>query len=93
MCCVCEVYEKFIGVVIGVVLYVVKLIVSVIGKGVVWIWEIFVMKGVCKVVNVIGDVFDKVIKFICDIEVYKNVKNVIDDGSLLRYGGWVEKEE
>lgn len=51
------------------------------------------MKGVRKGVNIIGEVFDKVIKLICEIEVYKNVKDVIDDGSSLRYGGWIEKEE
>ncbi|MDA4133871.1 MAG: hypothetical protein OK454_12225, partial [Thaumarchaeota archaeon] len=32
-------------------------------------------------------------KPIRDTEAYKNVKNVIDDGSSSRYGGWVEKEE
>jgi import inner membrane translocase subunit TIM44 len=38
-------------------------------------------------------VIEKGTRPIRETEAYKNVKNVIDDGSSSRYGGWVEKEE
>uniref|UniRef100_L2FPB2 Mitochondrial import inner membrane translocase subunit TIM44 n=1 Tax=Colletotrichum fructicola (strain Nara gc5) TaxID=1213859 RepID=L2FPB2_COLFN len=49
--------------------------------------------GVRKVANVTGDALDKATKPLRETEAYKNVKDVIDDGSSSRYGGWVEKEE
>ena len=51
------------------------------------------MKGVRKAASVTGDALDKATKPIRETEAYRNVKNVIDDGSSSRYGGWVEKEE
>jgi import inner membrane translocase subunit TIM44 len=43
--------------------------------------------------NITGEVLDKATKPIRETEAYKNVKEVIDDGSSSRYGGWVDKEE
>merc|ERR1719262_1624684 len=51
------------------------------------------MKWVRKGATATGGALDKATKPIRDTEAYKNVKNVIDDGSSSRYGGWVEKEE
>ena len=51
------------------------------------------MKGVRKGANVTGEALDKATKPIRETEAYKSVKDVIDDGSSSRYGGWVEKEE
>ncbi len=51
------------------------------------------MKGVRKGANITGEALDKATKPIRDTEAYKNVKDVIDDGSSSRYGGWVDKEE
>jgi mitochondrial import inner membrane translocase subunit TIM44 len=42
---------------------------------------------------VTGEALDKATKPLRETEAYKNVKDVIDDGSSSRYGGWVEKEE
>ncbi|KAL2353986.1 putative mitochondrial inner membrane translocase subunit TIM44 [Cryomyces antarcticus] len=51
------------------------------------------MKGVRKSVTAVGSGLEKVTRPVRETEAYKNVKNVIDDGSSSRYGGWVEKEE
>ncbi len=72
---------------------VLKTTASAVGKGASWTWETPVMKGVRKGANATGEVLDKATKPIRETEAFKNVKNVIDDGSSSRYGGWLEKEE
>lgn len=64
-----------------------------IGQGAAWTWETPVVKGVRKSVNAAGRGLEKVTRPVRQTEAYKNVKEVIDDGSSSRYGGWVEKEE
>lgn len=71
----------------------VKTTAGAIGKGATWTWETPVMKGVRKGANITGEALDKATKPIRETEAYKNVKDVIDDGSSSRYGGWVDKEE
>lgn len=71
----------------------IKSTASVVGKGAAWTWDTSAMKAVRKGANVTGDALDKATKPIRETEAYKNVKDVIDDGSSSRYGGWVEKEE
>lgn len=66
---------------------------SVIGSTAAWTWDTTVVKGVRKTVGAVGSGLDKATKPVRDTEAYKNVKEVIDDGSSSRYGGWVEKEE
>ncbi|KAH8168477.1 tim44-like domain-containing protein [Sarocladium implicatum] len=88
-----EAYEKSTGAVGGAVGGAVKSTASAIGKGAAWTWDTSVVKGARKAANVTGDALDKATKPIRDTEAYKNVKDVIDDGSSSRYGGWVEKEE
>ncbi|KJZ73286.1 hypothetical protein HIM_07290 [Hirsutella minnesotensis 3608] len=88
-----EAYEKSTGAVSSTASKAVKSTAGAIGKGAAWTWETPVMKGVRKAANVTGEAVDKATKPIRDTEAYKNVKNVIDDGSSSRYGGWVEKEE
>jgi len=88
-----EAYEKSTGAVSSTASHAVKSTASAIGKGAAWTWDTSVMKGVRKAANVTGDAVDKATKPIRDTEAYKNVKDVIDDGSSSRYGGWVEKEE
>lgn len=55
------------------------------------------VKGVRSGVNATGRGIEKITRPARETQVYKsaigNVKNVIDDGSSSRYGGWVEKEE
>ncbi|WQF84658.1 Putative Tim44-like domain, NTF2-like domain superfamily protein [Colletotrichum destructivum] len=88
-----EAYEKSSGAISSAATTAVKTTAGAIGKGAAWTWDTTAMKGVRKVANVTGDVLDKATKPIRETEAYKNVKDVIDDGSSSRYGGWVEKEE
>ncbi|KAK1994448.1 Tim44-like domain-containing protein [Colletotrichum falcatum] len=88
-----EAYEKSSGAISSAATTAVKTTAGAIGKGAAWTWDTTAMKGVRKVANVTGDVLDKATKPIRETEAYRNVKEVIDDGSSSRYGGWVEKEE
>ncbi|KAK1984587.1 Tim44-like domain-containing protein [Colletotrichum cereale] len=88
-----EAYEKSSGAISSAATTAVKTTAGAIGKGAAWTWDTTAMKGVRKVANVTGDALDKATKPIRETEAYKNVKEVIDDGSSSRYGGWVEKEE
>ncbi|KAI1846616.1 hypothetical protein JX265_009080 [Neoarthrinium moseri] len=88
-----EAYESTTGAISSTTGKVLKTTGSAIGKGASWTWDTSVMKGVRKGANITGEALDKATKPIRDTEAYKNVKNVIDDGSSSRYGGWVEKEE
>lgn len=88
-----EAYEKSTGAVSSTASAAIKTTAGAIGKGAAWTWDTSAMKGVRKAANVTGGALDKATKPIRETEAYKNVKNVIDDGSSSRYGGWVEKEE
>ncbi|WYZ42640.1 hypothetical protein EsH8_VI_000339 [Colletotrichum jinshuiense] len=88
-----EAYERSSGAISSAATSAVKTTAGAIGKSAAWTWDTTAMKGVRKVANVTGDVLDKATKPIRETEAYKNVKDVIDDGSSSRYGGWVEKEE
>lgn len=88
-----EAYEKSTGAVSSTASAAIKGTAGAIGKASVWTWETTPMKGVRKAASVTGDALDKATKPIRETEAYRNVKNVIDDGSSSRYGGWVEKEE
>ena len=70
---------------------------KVIGQGAAWTWDTPVMKGVRAGVNLTGKGIDKATKPVRETKAYKktvgSVKEVIDDGSSSRYGGWTEKEE
>ena len=88
-----EAYEKSTGAVTDTVSRTVKTTAGAIGKGATWTWDTSVVKGVRKAANVTGSALDKATAPIRETEAYKNVKDVIDDGSSSRYGGWVEKEE
>ncbi|KKA26296.1 hypothetical protein TD95_001763 [Thielaviopsis punctulata] len=88
-----EAYEKSTGAVSQAASTVVKTTATAVGKGAQWTWETPVVRGVRVAANATGDVLDKATKPLRETEAYKDVKNVIDDGSSARYGGWVEKEE
>lgn len=88
-----EAYEKSTGAVSSTASAAIKGTAGAIGKGAAWTWDTSAMKWVRKGATVTGGALDKATKPIRDTEAYKNVKNVIDDGSSSRYGGWVEKEE
>ncbi|KAL7627877.1 protein translocase subunit [Parahypoxylon ruwenzoriense] len=88
-----QAYENTTGAVSSTAGKVLKSSATAVGKGAAWTWETPVMKGVRKGANLTGDMIDKATKPLRETEAYKNVKDVIDDGSSSRYGGWVEKEE
>lgn len=70
---------------------------KVLGKGAAWTWDTPVVKGVRSGVKATGRGIEKATRPVRETSVYKTtvggVKDVIDDGSSSRYGGWVEKEE
>ena len=70
---------------------------KVLGQGAAWTWDTPVVKGVRAGVNLTGKGIDRATKPVRETAVYKkavgSVKDVIDDGSSSKYGGWVEKEE
>jgi mitochondrial import inner membrane translocase subunit TIM44 len=66
---------------------------KVVGKSATWAWETPVAKVVRKGATVAGDGIEKVTRPVRETEAYKSVKDVIDDGSSSRYGGWAEREE
>ena len=66
---------------------------KVLGKSAAWTWDSSVVKGVRSGVNATGRGIDAATKPVRETKMYKSVKDVIDDGSSSRYGGWVEKEE
>lgn len=88
-----EAYEKTSGAVSSTTSRVMRGTGRGLAKGATWTWDTSVMKGMRSAANATGQTLDKATKPIRDTEAYKNVKNVIDDGSSSRYGGWVEKEE
>ena len=88
-----QAYESTTGAVSSTTANVLKTTAGAVGKGAAWTWETPVVKGVRTTVNATASVIEKGTRPIRETEAYKNVKNVIDDGSSSRYGGWVEKEE
>ena len=88
-----QAYESTTGAVSSTAGTVLKTTAGAVGKGAAWTWETPVVKGVRQTVNATASVIEKGTRPIRETEAYKNVKNVIDDGSSSRYGGWVEKEE
>ncbi|KAE9376685.1 TIM44 subunit of mitochondria import inner membrane translocase [Stipitochalara longipes BDJ] len=88
-----QAYESTTGAVSSTTANVLKTTAGAVGKGAAWTWETPVVKGVRSTVNATASVIEKGTRPIRETEAYKNVKNVIDDGSSSRYGGWVEKEE
>lgn len=64
-----------------------------LGSGAAWTWDTSVVKGLRKGTNATASAIEKATRPVRETEAYKSVKNVIDDGSSSRYGGWAEKEE
>ncbi|MCJ1372140.1 protein translocase subunit [Loxospora ochrophaea] len=68
-----------------------------LGQGAAWTWDTPVVKGVRAGVNATSKGIEKATRPVRETKVYQKavggVKDVIDDGSSSRYGGWVEKEE
>lgn len=66
---------------------------KVLGQSAAWTWDSAVVKGVRSGVNATGRGIDAATRPVRETKIYKSVKDVIDDGSSSKYGGWVEKEE
>lgn len=64
-----------------------------IGQSAAWAWDTPVAKVIRKGAEVTGSGLEKATRPVRETEAFKSVKNVIDDGSSSRYGGWIEKEE
>lgn len=64
-----------------------------IGKSAAWTWQTPVVRGVRAGARVVGGGVEKATRPVRETEAFKSVKEVIDDGSSQRYGGWTEKEE
>ncbi len=88
-----EAYEKSTGTITKVGGKVLKTTAGAVGKGAAWTWDTAPVKGVRMGASATANVLDKVTKPVRETEAFKSVKNVIDDGSSSKYGGWVEKEE
>jgi import inner membrane translocase subunit TIM44 len=88
-----QAYEASSSAVSSTTANVLKTTAGAVGKGAAWTWETPVVKGVRSTMNATANVIEKGTRPLRETDAYKNVKNVIDDGSSSRYGGWVEKEE
>lgn len=68
-----------------------------LGQGAAWTWDTPIVKGVRSGVKATGRGIEKATRPVRETKVYKTtvggLKDVIDDGSSSKYGGWVEKEE
>jgi import inner membrane translocase subunit TIM44 len=68
-----------------------------VGQGAAWTWDSTPVKVVRSGVSATGRGIEAATRPVRETKVYKTavggVKNVIDDGSSSKYGGWVEKEE
>ena len=64
-----------------------------LGQGAAWTWDTPVVRGVRKSASAVGKGIDTATKPVRDTAAFKTIKDVIDDGSSSKYGGWVEKEE
>ena len=68
-----------------------------VGQGAAWTWDSVPVKVVRSGVSATGRGIEAATRPVRETNVYKTavggVKNVIDDGSSSKYGGWMEKEE
>lgn len=66
---------------------------KVIGQSAAWTWDTMPVKGIRAGVNITGQGLEKITRPVRETEAFKSVRDVIDDGSSSRYGGWTEKEQ
>jgi import inner membrane translocase subunit TIM44 len=86
-------YEKSTGAISSAAGNTIKTTAGAIGKSAAWTWDTSVVKGIRYGAGAVGSGLEKATRPVRETEAFKNVKEVIDDGSSMRYGGWVEKEE
>ncbi|KAI9670607.1 MAG: protein translocase subunit [Alyxoria varia] len=66
---------------------------SAVGKSAAWTWDTTPVKGLRIGASATGRGVEKITRPLRETETFKSVRDVIDDGSSSRYGGWAEKEE
>ena len=71
----------------------IKTTATAIGSGASWAWDTKVVQGVRGGVNATGRAIEQTTRPVRETKAFKDLKEVVDDGSSSRYGGWVEKEE
>ena len=71
----------------------IKITATAIGSGASWAWDTKVVQGVRGGVNATGRAIEQTTRPVRETKAFKDLKEVVDDGSSSRYGGWVEKEE
>ncbi|KAI4793908.1 TIM44 subunit of mitochondria import inner membrane translocase, partial [Aureobasidium sp. EXF-8846] len=86
-------YEKSTGALSSAAGSTIKTTAGAIGKSAAWTWDTNVVKGIRYGAGAVGSGLEKATRPVRETEAFKNVKEVIDDGSSMRYGGWIEKEE
>ena len=64
-----------------------------LGQGAAWTWDSAVVKGLRSGANAAGRGIDRATQPLRETEAFKSVRDVVDDGSSSKYGGWLEKEE
>ena len=64
-----------------------------LGQGAAWTWDTKVVQGLREGVNATGRGIEKATRPVRETQAFQNIKEVVDDGSSSRYGGWIEKEE
>lgn len=64
-----------------------------IGQGAAWTWDTLPVRGIRASVTATASGLEKITRPVRETKAYKNVRDVIDDGSSSRYGGWTEKEQ
>ena len=71
----------------------IKTTATAIGSGASWAWDTKVVQGVRGGVNATGRAIEQTTRPVRETKAFKDLKEVVDDGSSSRYGGWIEKEE
>lgn len=66
---------------------------KVIGQSAAWTWDTTPVKGIRAGASATGRGIEKATRPVRETETFKSMRDVIDDGSSSRYGGWVEKDE
>ena len=64
-----------------------------LGQGAAWTWDTKMVQGIRGGVNATGRGIEKATRPVRETKTFQSIKEVVDDGSSSRYGGWVEKEE
>jgi import inner membrane translocase subunit TIM44 len=88
-----EAYEATAGAAASKTASALKSTGRALGQGAAWTWDTKVVQGIREGVNATGRGIEKATRPVRETQAFQNIKEVVDDGSSSRYGGWIEKEE